>query len=137
MNKWLVLAIIVVLVAGGAYFYKKQKSAMVKPTMTPSPVTEKMAPSMAVQENVVTLTKDGFSPATLTIKVGVKVTWVNKSGSDATVSSDPHPVHTKYPPLNLGKFSDGSTLSLSFPKAGSYGYHNHMNPSETGTVVVQ
>jgi len=51
--------------------------------------------------------------------------------------SDPHPVHTDYPPLNLGTFFDGASLSLKFPTAGTYVYHNHLNPSERGTIVVK
>lgn len=89
------------------------------------------------QENTVTLTQNGFSPATLTVKAGTTVTWVNKSGTDATVNSNPHPIHTAYLPLNLGNFSDGATLSLSFDKPGTYGYHNHLDASQKGTIVVQ
>lgn len=88
-------------------------------------------------ENTVTLTADGFSPPTLTIKSGTQVTWINKSGTDATVNSDPHPIHTDYPPLNLGNFADGETLSLTFDKPGTYSYHNHFNPGQKGRIVVQ
>lgn len=92
--------------------------------------------SMSNQENV-TLTQDDFSPRTLTIKAGTMVVWTNKSGDDATVNSDPHPIHTDYPPLNLGNFADGGTLNLRFDKPGTYGYHNHLNPAEKGTIIVQ
>lgn len=88
-------------------------------------------------QNTVTLTANDWSPATLTIKAGQTVTWVNKSGQEATVNSNPHPIHTDYPPLNLGSFPDGGTLSLTFPTAGTYGYHNHLDPSETGMIIVQ
>lgn len=104
-----------------------------------SPTTSSATPSSTTthEQNAVTLTQDGFSPATLTVKVGQTVTWTNSSGSTATVNSDPHPTHTAYPPLNLGSFANGASLSLSFPKAGTYGYHNHFNPGEKGTIVVQ
>ncbi len=149
MNKWLVGIVIVVIVLGGVYVLRKQRGAMMRTNTLPTqavaqsstpPVSnsQKTTPSTAaVQQNTVTLTQDGFSPATLTIKVGTKVTWINKSGGDATVNSNPHPAHTNYTPLNLGGFSNGGTLSLTFNKAGTYGYHNHLSASQIGTIVVQ
>ncbi|MCL4366879.1 cupredoxin domain-containing protein [Patescibacteria group bacterium] len=88
-------------------------------------------------KNVVILDSSGFSPATLTIKAGFTVIWKNNSGQSATVNSDPHPIHTDYPPLNLGTFPNGGTLQLTFDKPGTYGYHNHLNPNEKGTIIVQ
>jgi len=130
-----------------------QSNKQASSTMTPSPteIQATTAPSpssstsaspsvsgvMKQESSTVTLSATGFTPATLTIKAGTKVTWNNNSGEVATVNSDPHPVHTDYAPLNLGQFSDGGTLSLVFDKPGTYGYHNHFNPSQKGTVVVQ
>jgi plastocyanin len=90
-----------------------------------------------VDEAVVTLTSSGFEPKELTIKVGQKVVWKNESGGTASVNSGPHPVHTAYPPLNLGNFDDGETLNLVFDKKGSFSYHNHLNPSQTGKIKVE
>ena len=85
----------------------------------------------------VNFTSSGFDPKTVTIKTGTRVIWINKSGGDATVNSGLHPTHQLYPPLNLGQFPDGSSVQLVFEKAGKYGYHDHLNPSRTGTVVVE
>ena len=94
-------------------------------------------PTPQQSQNTVTLTSNGFSPVTLTISVGQTVTWVNESGQAATVNSDDHPVHTGYTQLNLGSFSDGGILTLKFDEPGTFGYHNHLNPSEIGTITVQ
>jgi len=93
--------------------------------VTPNPTT------------TVTLTANGFVPQVLTIRRGQTVTWINNSGQQATVNSDPHPTHTAYPPLNLGEFNDGDSLSLRFPKPGRYGYHNHFDATQTGTIIVE
>lgn len=85
----------------------------------------------------VTLASSGFEPQNITVKAGTKVTWINKSGSGATVNSAVHPTHLAYPPLNLGSFDDGETLTLVFDTPGTYKYHNHLNPSQTGVVVVE
>ncbi len=129
MNKRLIVGIVVIVLAilGGVYYFFNNKSA----PNTSAPL------ATASAQNTITLTQNGFSPSTLTIKVGTTVTWINKSGTQATVNSNPHPIHTDYPPLNLGSFSNGAILSLIFNKAGTYGYHNHLNPGQTGTIIVQ
>ncbi len=86
---------------------------------------------------VITYTDNGFSPATMNAKVGQKVVFKNNSSSAIQVNSAPHPVHNLYPELNIGAIAAGSTGSTSFAKAGTYKYHNHLNPSQTGTIVVQ
>lgn len=107
-----------------------------QPTAAPTSGSVTTTPS-TTSEQVITLTQNGFSPATLTIKAGTTVSWENKSGSDATVNSAPHPAHTDFPPLNLGTFPDGGKLSLTFDKPGTYRYHNHFNASQKGTIIVQ
>lgn len=135
-GKWLIGIVILVVLVGAIYFLNKNTTTQSTPT--PTVASQPTSPATSTtQQNTVTLTQDGFSPATLTIKAGTKVTWVNKSGTDAAVNSAPHPIHTAYSPLNLGNFSDGEMLSLTFDKAGTYGYHNHLNASQEGTIVVQ
>ncbi len=107
----------------------------VEATATPAEVVANAAPP--VSENIVTLNSTGFSPQTLTIKAGETVTWVNRSGKNATVNSSPHPSHVDYPPLNLGSFADGETLSLAFPKPGTYSYHDHLDATAWGTITVE
>ncbi len=136
---WIIIAIVVL---GGGYYLLKNKSSMypAAPTTTtqqtsPSPV----APTSATmeKETTVTVSATGFQPQTVTIKVGEKVTWVNKSGATVSINSAVHPTHLVYPPLNLGTVADGASVSLVFPKAGTYKYHNHLNPTQFGTVVVE
>ncbi len=118
-----------IIYAGIYYFFLAKKGGYNSNQSAPLPAQQ--------SQNTVTLTANGFSPTSLTIKAGQTVTWVNKSGEAATINSAPHPVHTSYPPLNLGNFPDGGTLSLTFDKPGTYGYHNHLNPSEQGTIIVE
>lgn len=92
---------------------------------------------MADSENVVTLTSEGFSPQTITISVGEEVVWVNESGDQATVDSSVHPTHRDYTPLNLGVFEVGEQHNLVFDEPGTYKYHDHLNASRFGTVVVE
>lgn len=134
--QWIAIYVLIgVVVYGLIYYFVLAKKGNVYNQPKSS---SQVAPSAAVvQQNTVTLAQDGYSPATITVKAGDRVIWVNKSGAAATVNSDPHPTHTNYPPLNLGTFPDGGSVSLTFDKPGTYGYHNHLNPGQKGTVIVQ
>lgn len=101
------------------------------------PATETATQAEEQQEAVITITSSGFEPATVNIEAGTKVVWTNKSGSTATVNSALHPTHLIYPPLNLNGVSDNESVSLVFDEQGTYKYHDHLNPTRTGTVVVE
>lgn len=116
---------------GRANPYPAATTTGINPTPTPTP-----SPPITETE-FITLTKDGFDPSVLTIKAGTKVTWLNQSGADATVNSSPHPLHTDYSPLNLGSFANNESVSLVFDKPGTYKYHDHLNPTRFGQIVVQ
>jgi plastocyanin len=78
-----------------------------------------------------------FSPASLTVKVGDIVVFKNNSSGPFRVASDPHPTHTNYPEFDSKTpVAAGQTYEFKFTKIGSWGYHNHMNPSATGTIKV-
>ncbi len=145
-TKWVIVAILLVLVLGGGafLFLNNNKSAPAETNQTPNESvnqTETQAtlePTEAsAKEANVTLTSTGFSPKSLTIDKGTKVIWTNESGQTATVNSDPHPTHTAYPPLNLGSFSDGEGIELVFNEAGTFSYHNHFDATVRGTIIVK
>lgn len=139
---------IVVLVAAGYFLVSNQANNTTiptTPTISPTQTQQTQTPAantatdeaMTKKETAVTLTTAGFEPKTITVKVGTKVVWTNKSGGVATVDSAIHPTHLLYLPLNLGQFADGDSVSLVFDKAGTYKYHNHLNPGQTGSVTVE
>lgn len=126
-----VLAVAAVIVFVG----KPGKNLYQPPTQPESPIPAGSA--TAPETKSVALTSSGFGPQSLTVKVGTKVVWTNRSGTAATVNSASHPTHLVYPLLNLGNFGNGDTLSLVFDKPGTYKYHNHLNAGQTGMVVVE
>ena len=134
-----------VVLFGGNYLLSGKQGRGNTPAVKPlveniqRPSTSEDGPATASQsqKNTVILTAEGFSPKVLTIKAWETVTWNNNLGETATVNSDAHPAHTKYPPLNLGQFSAGQTLSLLFDQPVTYGYHNHLNPSQKGQIIVE
>ncbi len=153
MNRNLVIVIVLIVLVGGFILVQNSSKTQapanttvetqVPPAETaPSAMEESVttAPENAmekVEDTTVTLTSAGFEPKTVTIKVGDKVVWKNAGGVAATVDSAQHPTHLVYPKLNLGRFEDGETLELVFDEAGRYNYHDHLNASRFGTVVVE
>jgi|SRR3989344_1022160 len=93
--------------------------------------------TQTVAQNTVTLTSSNFEPAVITIAAGQTVVWNNRSGVAISINSAPHPTHADYPPLNIGLVENGASASLTFPTAGTYKYHNHLNPSQYGSIIVQ
>ena len=90
------------------------------------------------QEFTVEVTSSGFNPGTLEINQGDKVTWTNKGSVEGWPASAVHPTHTVYPGFDAKRgLKTGESYSFTFDKVGSWGYHDHLNPSTKGTVIVK
>ena len=72
-----------------------------------------------------------FGPATLTVKVGTTVTWVNNDDIPHTVVANDH-VTFKSKVLDTDQ-----SFSFTFTKPGEYPYFCSLHPHMTGKVVVQ
>lgn len=139
-----IAAAVVILVLIGGWFLTRPKpsvapevSQTTQPSITQSASPAASAAAEAETKNLVTITSSGFSPKEIKITKGDSVIWVNNDTVDHTVNSAPHPAHTAYPPLNLDVLKPGEKKSLKFPDAGTYKYHDHLNPSLFGSVTVQ
>ncbi len=85
----------------------------------------------------VTYTDSGYAPSTLTVKKGTTVIFVNQSSSGMWTASGVHPTHQLLPGFDhLKSVAKGGSYDYTFVKVGTWKYHNHANPSDTGTVVV-
>ena len=144
---WIVLVVIVLIVAGFLVYYatKSQPTPSPEPSVTtytsPATTQEQTGTSAAIPEAsmTVTYTDTGFSPKSITVKLGDTVTFMNNSSKMMWVASAPHPTHTNYPEFDPKKGSTaGESYSFTFDdKAGSFNYHNHLNPTDFGTIVVE
>jgi len=89
----------------------------------------------------VTFSDSGVSPSTVTIKSGESLTWVNNSSKSVQVGSANHPTHTLNRELTSGEFvtelAPGASATVTLTKKGTWGYHNHLDPSVTDKVVVE
>jgi plastocyanin len=140
MNSKLFLFIAVLVVLLGGFFLlgnKSNNNQVNQNQQTTQSQNQASANPAEPTTTSVSVTNNGFEPQTITIKAGQTVVWTNKSGGTVTVNSDAHPTHLLFPFLNLGEFSDGSSTSVVVEKPGTYTYHNHLNPSQKGTIIAQ
>ena len=90
------------------------------------------------QKISVSYTSSGFSPSTLTINAGDTVVFTNDTNIQMWVASNPHPIHTDLSEFdNRRGVSNGETYKFTFETPGEYFYHNHMNFSDGGTIIVK
>lgn len=71
-----------------------------------------------------------FSPNTLTVKVGTKVTWKFDDDTAHTVKADDGS-------FTSSALTGGKTFSFTFNKAGQYSYICSIHPSMKAQVTVQ
>lgn len=72
-----------------------------------------------------------FVPATVTVKVGTRVTWSN-------LTNAPHTVTGRGGWKFASKmFTTNHSVSFTFKKAGSYRYYCAIHPSMKGTIIVK
>ena len=95
---------------------------------------------------VVEIASSGFSPDTLTINLGETVAFINKDSKASWPASALHPTHNVYPEKGgcIGSLFDvcrgleqGQSWSFTFNEKGTWGYHDHLNPSLRGKIIVQ
>ncbi|HXS15149.1 MAG TPA: hypothetical protein VN711_03410 [Candidatus Saccharimonadales bacterium] len=82
-------------------------------------------------EIYITLTPYGFVPDALMIQKGTKITWINKSGKDATVQMD-----TPLQDFQSLTFGNNNTIFYTFSQLGRYGYFNKQIPTQHAVIIV-
>jgi plastocyanin len=126
----IIVVVLLVVIAGGIYWMTTSKN-------TPSSSSTPTSSESTTQGNVITYSDSGFSPSTITVKSGDTITLKNTSSQSMQFDSDPHPIHTNDPELNVGEIGAGQTATVKAVTKGTHGYHNHLNPGQTGTIVVE
>ncbi len=82
-------------------------------------------------------TDSGYTPNTITVKKGTTVTFINQSAGGMWTASAVHPTHQLLPGFDqLKSVVKGGSYDYAFTKVGTWKYHNHVQPSDTATVVV-
>lgn len=102
------------------------------PSTSNSAQPKTVTPTPFPVEIYITLTPYGFVPNALMVKSGTKITWINKSGIDATVTPNTH--IAGFP---TGMLGSNSTQSFTFTTLGRYIYNNQKKSIQTGIIIVE
>jgi len=100
------------------------------PATTIPAASETSVPAVTGGEVKVEISGFAFNPATVTIKVGEKVTWTNQDGAVHTVVADDNS-------WTSDSLEQGASFSHTFDTAGTFTYICGVHPAMKGTVIVQ
>ena len=149
MNKTVITVIIIVAVVLGGFLLLNRYSSPQTPSLDSSQDESLALPQPVTDANVVRYTDSGYEPSTLTVNAGESVMFTNDSGRSLWTASAMHPTHLVYDGTSLGEHCPNTTgtafdqcvagdeYSFTFMESGEWGYHNHLNPSDFGTIVVE
>ena len=87
-------------------------------------------PKMASKAYGVEIKDFAFSPATITVPVGAKITWVNKD-------EEPHTVVSTNDAFKSKALDTDEQFSFTFAKPGTYKYFCSVHPKMVATVIVE
>lgn len=135
--KLMIGIIVVALVAGALLIMGGKNTSQTKSTSAANNNSSTTSSTNQAASATITYDGDKFSPASVTVKAGDSVKVVNSSETDMQFDSDPHPVHTDNTELNAGLIAPGESKTFTLTNVGKWGYHNHLNSSQQGTIVVE
>jgi plastocyanin len=86
----------------------------------------------AAQENIIQVSAKNFmfNPATITVKAGATVTWLN-------LDEEPHTVFSNAGLFRSSALDTKESFSFTFDKPGTYHYLCTIHPQMLGTIVVE
>jgi plastocyanin len=138
---WLVLlalsALVLLAACGGGT--TAGSGATPTPTTGTTPAGTTPTATAASNGQAVMITTDSsgsfaFSPATLTVKVGTKVTWTNMTQVGHTVTSDDGKSFDSG--ISNPIAASGGTYTFTFTKVGTFPYHCQIHPFMKATITV-
>lgn len=166
-NKIIITVLITSVVVLGGYFLLKSSAYKSPTPTSQTPVREEPStPTTKISsqettpttqatsgQNIVTYTDSGYSPSVLRVKTGEIVVFQNNSSRLMWTASAVHPIHSIYSGTSLSEhcgsdledtafdacqgIQSGDSWSFRFEKIGTWKYHNHLNPGDTGTIIVE
>ncbi len=85
------------------------------------------------------ITSSSFTPETLQVAKGSKVTWTNTDSVAHRLAAEPFPLNNSIPGFNSNiVLQPHDSYTLQFSKAGTYHYYDYKDHfNMTGTVIVK
>ena len=138
---WIVLSLaigasILFSACGGSTTATSSTPTAAPPTPTPSPTpVPATVPMGAVVVQMIENPPGNylFKPASVTIKAGTVVVWIDNSDAPHTVTSDPG---APSPFNTTSNVTEGHTFALVFNTPGTYHYHCNIHPTTMKAVII-
>jgi len=127
------IIIIIIIIAAGVYLYYAQSSNRNVQTGMNNSTNQSMGNNSANTTSAATtisIQNMTFNPNQITIKSGTNIQWVNNDNVQHQISSDNGAFQSN-------TLNPGDSYNFFFAKTGIYGYHDALNPTITGTIIVQ
>lgn len=134
----LIIAALIIVIGGALILFRPSKSsAPSKSNSTTSNTNGNSDTSTKAAASIITYDGSSFKVSVDTIKAGDSVKVINNSNKSLDFDSDPHPVHTDEPELNVGDIEPGQSKTFTVTKSGEWGFHNHLDSSQNGKITVE
>ena len=141
MGKWgkiiVALIVVVAIIIGGALMIMNKKATQNGANKVDQTAQNGSSPTSTAADVTITYDGQNFSLSAPSIKSGGTVKIANSSGRDLRFQSNPHPIHTDNPELNVGEIGAGESLTITLTNEGVWGFHNHLNHGQQGTITVE
>ncbi len=136
MQKIIIFLIVLAVIGIGAYYLVSKNNSggalpAINSSATPTPIVSAIVSKTPTAASVTVEIKNfSFSPSTLNIKTGTKVTWINNDSVPHTVTSDAGNL------LNSPTLSPGQSFGFTFTEHGSVNYHCGIHPTMKGGIII-
>ncbi|TMD02985.1 MAG: hypothetical protein E6J11_00110 [Chloroflexi bacterium] len=130
----LIVALLLAACGGGGTTTASTPTATSQPTPTPTTAPSPTPTQTSTVAKVKIVEQNGkysFQPATLSIKMGTQVEWLNTSDAPHTVTSDAAGDFN-----STSNITQNQTFKFTFTKAGTFPYHCNIHPYMKATITV-
>ena len=133
----LVIIIIIIIIAGVYLYYAQSFNPNIQTgmnnTTNQSPGNNTTAgnnTNVTSAATTVTIQNMTFNPNKITVGSGTNIQWINNDNVQHQIVSDTGAFQSNI-------LNPGDSYNFFFAKTGIYGYHDALNPTITGTIIVQ
>lgn len=135
INKGLLalIIIIIIIIAAGVYIYSTQSSRTNVQTGVNNSSNQSIgnnSSNMTSAATTITIQNMTFNPDKITVRSGTNIQWINNDNTQHQIMSDTGSFQSNI-------LNPGDSYNFFFAKTGIYGYHDALNPTVTGTIIVQ
>jgi plastocyanin len=133
MKKLLILAVIAIAAAAAWYGLNANNRQAASPDTTPT-TQQKQNNTASIKptgENEISIQNFSYSPASLTVKKGKAVKWINQDSVPHTVTESDGKSGPDSPPLAAGQ-----SYSFTFSQTGVFHYRCTLHSNMTGVITV-